>query len=189
MPRINLFEAPIPFKLITPVKNADTNTNAVTIPTGSPLVLNLSNTQQPSAYANGRAAGSEDGLQVVLPSTAGAVPSQHCQYGVALTDVVYGQLGETLLHGMTKAKVVLATRAGTSGTSVWAATTIGSASWAQLSIDTVNNAFATLTSLADAGDIPPMMLLDSVSMASSGTATSDTRTVITTMARVFVRMM
>ena len=189
MSRVNLIESPIPFKGIMPVKNADTNTNALTIPVGTPLVLNLSNAKTPAAYANGRAAGSEDGFQVVLPSTGGAVAANHLQWGVALQNILYNQVGETMVTGVCNAVVVLATRAGTSGASSWPATTIGSGSTAALTIDTVNNAFGTFTSNVTGAGTPFALLLDSLSMAASATSTADSRTVITTLARVFLRMM
>lgn len=194
--RLNLTENNRPEWMIASVRNADTSTtqNANSqINVGTPLVLNLSNVPQPAA-GQSRGAGAEDGLQVILPSSGNNILAQHAVYGVALGNILQNQLGEAMLFGICQATVVVETRAAS--TNNWSATTLGttnttpaSAAAQQLSIDTVNNAFATLTTLASAGFVPPAMLLDSYTMASSASTTADTRTVITKAMRVFVRMM
>jgi hypothetical protein len=185
--RTKLIESNKPEKYIHNVRNVDTSPSGLTIPIGTPLVLNLSATPQPPTYVNGLPPGWEDGLQVVLPSTAGFAPSQLYAYGVATGPILFQQLGESMMHGVCLAAVVRGTRAGTSGTNSWASGASVAAASNFLVIDTANNAFAT-TASASTGN--PAILVDNLaSYAGSATNATDTRTVVITLARAFVRFM
>jgi hypothetical protein len=200
MARLNLSENQRPERYIHSVLNVDTSgtqnaSNAINV--GTPLVLNLSSTPQP-ASADGFAKGYQDGLQVVLPSTAGQVPPAHLAYGVALAQIASNQYGESMVHGVCQAVFeIILTR--TSTTSVWASyaainTVTGTgATPFLLSIDTLNNAFNTYTTLATGNLQPPVVLLDSIASFTTNASTigvsSLTSYASTLLARVFVRMM
>lgn len=186
MARMKLIETPLPDKHIHVVKNAET----FVIPTGTPLVLNLSGTKQPSTDQNGRTAGFEDGLQVVVPNSAGAGPTIAYAYGIAAGPIQPSQLGESVLHGVVSAVVLYATRAAS--TDSWSSSaSIAASQW--LNINTVNNAFSTMVSGSATSDDKRAfagIMADSVaSFAASASNTSDTRTALTALKRVFVRMM
>jgi hypothetical protein len=201
MARFNLSENQRPERYIHSVFNVDTSgtQNADNhINVGTPLVLNLSQTGQPTTAGDGFAIGYQDGLQVELPSTGGQVCAAHFAYGVAMGNIATSSYGESMVHGVCKAvfEVVL-TR--TSTTSVWASyaainTATGTAyAPLMLSIDTLNNAFATYTTLAANNLQPPAVLLDSIASFTTNASTigvsSLTSYASTLLARVFVRMM
>src|SRR4051812_43649398 len=73
-------------KFVLPVKNAET----VSIPRGTPVVLDVSTTSD--------AAG--DGLEVVLPSSAGNVISFGAKFGVLTDTLGAGLTGESILFGI-----------------------------------------------------------------------------------------
>ena len=163
-------------KIILSVKNGETS---ATIPRGTPVVLNLSAT-----------AAADDGLSVVLPSTAGAAASYAYKYGVALDNYATGQLGESILNGVaTYALVGVLTRSATSAS--WPSSASSAASLVALGLDTANNCF--LLGASSAGSLPGAgiaHMIDNVaSIAGSASATSDTRTNIALGYRVFVRML
>lgn len=154
------------------VKNGEAS---ATIPRGTPVVLAIN--------------GTDDGLGVVLPATAGAQKSGTLQMGVVLGSLAQGQLGESMVYGVVPYAIITrATRAASSDS--WSASASHSNYWV-LAIDTLNNAFLPqASSLLTNTFAPQAALLDSMAaIAASATATSDTRTAITTSARVFVRMM
>lgn len=160
-----------PDHVLTNVKNADT----VTIPIGTPVVLVFN--------------GTDDGLAVVLPATAGAQKSGVFQKGVVTTSLAVKGLGEAIIHGIVPAAVITrATRAAT--TDSWSASASHSNLWV-LALDTLNNAFLPqASSLLTNTFAPQAALIDSMAaVAASASATSDTRTALTVAARVFVRMM
>lgn len=187
--RINLTENNRPESVIASVRNGEASAN---IPTGTPLILNLSSAAQPTTASDGRGVGFEDGLQVVLPATAGANPSLNFVYGVALGQILNNQLGEALITGVASfALVTRATRAAS--TNSWSSSASSSlAGGFLLSVDTLNNAFVTYASTASLqqqhqGD---MVMLDSFnSMAASASATTDTRTANLIGYRAFIRLM
>lgn len=150
------------------IHNADT----VTIPVGTPVALVMN--------------GTNDGLDVQLPSTLGAAYAHALSYGVALGPVAVGAYGEAIVFGFVQDLVIVQqTRA--SSTATWNS----QASVAQnvlLNIDTVANGFDVGGTLASTNYLPFAILGQSLaSFASSASATSDTRTAITTMAKGFVR--
>ena len=192
--RASLIEGNKPQKYLNQVRNAE---STASIARGTPVVLNLSGTPQPSTYQNGLPAGFEDGLQVVLPSTGGAFAAAYYDYGVAAADILAGQLGDALLDGVIQALVIINTRSAS--TANWASNATQAAS-ALLSIDTVNNAFSQI---ASSGTQPSTnnpstyfsqyiaIMIDSVATqaTASSSNTNDTRTISTALKRVFLRRM
>lgn len=188
--RTKLVESNKPEKYIHSVRNVDTSAFGLTIPTGTPLVLNLSATPQPPVYTNGIAAGWEDGLQVVTPNTAGATNAPLYYYGVAVAPIVYQQYGETLVHGMCQALVVRGTRSAT--TAPWASSASSAASGQALTVDTANNAFdaVAMGAALNGYAVSPVVMVDNIpTTPSSASNATDTRTAISQLFRAFVRQM
>lgn len=211
--RAKFIEGNKPEKYIHVVRNIDVGSvSSVTtvsnsIPAGTPLVLNLGPTLNPSTYQNGLPAGFEDGMDVVLPVSAAnnALAGQlgatyimnYFHYGIAVSNIGYNQLGESMVHGVYPyALMTRATRAAS--TNSWSSSASVAASIAFLSIDTINNAYTTYASAAaattnatlPATNVLPVYLLDNIaSISASATNTSDTRTAIITQQRVFIREM
>lgn len=184
--RTKLIESNKPEHYIHAIRNVDTTPAAATIPVGSPLILNLSATPQPPVYTNGLPAGWEDGLQVVLPASAGASNVLLFAYGVAMAPIIFQQLGETMVHGVCQAAYVRGTRSAT--TASWASSATSSVNGFTASIDTVNNVFAAGT--ASATGWQPYVILDNFATAAgSATNATDTRTAVTALLRTFVRIM
>ena len=194
MARLNLTENNRPERYIHSVLNAETTTtqNAdSSINIGTPLILNLSSAGQPTTGQDGFAKGYQDGLQVVLPSSAGQIPSVHFSYGVAMGKIAQNQLGESMVHGVCMAVVeILLTR--TSTTSVWASYASVAGGY-MLSIDTANNGFTSFSSIASNNFQPPAAMLDNIPSFTTNASTigvsSLTSYVSTLLARVFIRMM
>jgi hypothetical protein len=187
--RIKLSENPRPEFIIGAVRNSEVSAN---IPKGTPLILNLSSAAQPTTAGDGFQAGYEDGLQVVLPGTAGANPSANFLFGVAVDTILNGQLGEAMMYGVIPyALVVRATRAAS--TNSWSSSASSSlAGGFLLAVDTLNNAFSTYASTASL--VQPnqwgLVCVDSFSsVPASASATSDTRTALIQGYRTFVRLM
>lgn len=205
MSRLKIVETNKPDRFVQVVRNVDAgsissiSTIQNVIPAGAPVILNLSATPQPSTYINGMPPGVEDGLQVCLPSSAlnnanmslgSALAIDLLHYGVATAQIQFGQLGETLVHGVFP--FALVTRATRSATTASWATVATLAGGQLLAIDATNNAYQTIgsTNASNALSYAPVILLDSLaSVAGSASATSDTRTAILTQQRVFVREM
>lgn len=169
--RLNLVPGDKADKVYQNTYNADT----VTIPRGTPVVLNLN--------------GTNDGLNVVLPSTAGAAKTAAVLYGVATSAIPVNTYGDSLSAGyLSYALVNKLTRAAS--TSSWASAA-SIAAFAVLTVDTANNAFITAAATAIGTHYMPFaVLVDSIaSIASSASATSDTRTVITAGLRAFVKIL
>lgn len=190
--RYNATENNRPDFLIAAVRNADTSGTQNTgnaINRGTPLILNLSSTAQPTTSNDGHPAGYEDGLQVVLPSTGGGSPS--LLYGVALSSIAGNQIGESMVFGVCSAVVeIVLTR--TSTTSVWASYASINSGF-MLTVDSANNAFGTYSSIAPSNLQPQALLLDSIASFTTNASTigvsSLTSYASTILARVFVRMM
>lgn len=150
-------------------------TFAATMPVGTVVVMSLN--------------GTDDGTAVVMPSTAGAAQTQAAAFGVLNAPAPYntGALVYATRNGLCNAIITLQTRATTNS---WASGA-SSAQWQVLTIDTVNNCL--LTASASKGTFPyqPIAYLASSinSYTGSASATSDTRTVLTTLARVWVNML
>lgn len=166
-------------RVIMNIRNGEAST---TIPRGTPVVLKFTNS----------AAASGDGLDVVLPSTAGdgAGATFAYKYGVATDSIAVNQMGESILFGVcTYAIVVVATRGGTSGASSWP--TASQADGVALGIDSLNNAFIVGASIAGsiASNNAAAVLIDSFTVSATATATNVTNTAATQALRVFVRML
>lgn len=153
------------------VRNAEASAS---IPAGTPVCLNLS--------------GTDDGLGVILPS--GSAAKAHAgAFGVTLGAIDAGKYGECQVFGFCSTAIyLLGTRAASSDS--WTSTA-SVALGVLLNIDTINNAFSSSGgTLAKSAFLPMAVLAASVaSVAASATATSDTRTALTTSASVFLRML
>jgi hypothetical protein len=183
--RTKLIESNKPEKYIHNVRNVDTSTSGLTIPVGSPLVLNLSATPQPPVYTNGLPAGWEDGLQVVLPSTGGASVAQFT-YGVATSPIIFQQLGESMVFGVAQAAYLRTTRANS--TLPWTAVPSSAGFGQVVMADTVNNVLLPIGTVTPATTFGT--LLDNMpALASSASSPTDTRTAITQLLRTFIRQM
>lgn len=196
MGRFKQIETNLPERYFGVIKNAE---STASIPLGTPVVLNLQQAAQPTTGANGRPAGFEDGLQVVLPATAGAFAARFFHYGVAMQALTTNQYGPSQVHGVCAAAIIkYATRAASTNSWTSSASIAGSQ---LLTIDTIDNAFTTVASSGTEGTSATTVstyasagfhgvLLDSIaSFAASASATSDSRTVLTSLARVFLRQM
>ncbi len=163
-------------------KNAET----VTISRGAPAIMQLN--------------GTNDGLAVVLPSTAGQGKSRQLFVGVALDDLAPGQVGQFQNFGFCRTiSLVVQTRSATSGGASWSSVA-SIASLVLLDIETINNVFitaASTTALAStdtlavtaAYQLYHAILAANVASTTAGTATatSDTRTALTIAAKAFLR--
>ncbi len=161
-------------KVIIVVKSAEAS---ATIPRGTPVVAVLN--------------GTNDGLAVVLPSTAGAAKNYGFKLGVATEAMAPGDVSNAIAFGyVAYALITRATRATATTTDSWSSSS-SVASGICLGIDSLNNAF--LMGASSDGSLPSVaaaVLVDSISsIAASATNTTDTRTAITVGARVFVRML
>ncbi len=185
--RTKLVESNKPEKYIHSVKNMDTSAAGATIPTGSPLILNLLATPQPSVYTNGLPAGWEDGLQVVLPGSASNAMVGAFFYGVATGPIVFQQLGETMVHGVAQAAVLRSTRANT--TSSWPSVASAPGYLLGLSVDTTANAFVTIASTATSPTPSAILVDDLKTLSGLASSPADTSTVRTSLARAWVKVM
>jgi hypothetical protein len=153
------------------VKNAETTA----IPYGTPVILAFN--------------GTDDGLAVLLPSSAGAIKSNALLYGVAGNSIPAGDVSEVIAYGIVQsARILLATRSASSAS--WSASD-SIASFGALVVDTINNVFSLQTTSQDLGEaLPNAVLLQSIAaVVASASATSDSRTAYTTTKRIFVRML
>lgn len=156
--------------ILVSAKNGEAS---ATIPRGAPCILNLN--------------GTDDGFSVVLPATAGAAKSNAFLWGVAIQAIPFGQKDDLYATGYCPYVILrYATRAAS--TDSWTSSaSIASGFW--LGIDTLNNAFVTLSASVGTGNNPYAVMLDSVaSFAASASATSDTRTALTVGVRAFLRI-
>lgn len=203
--RTKLIESNKPEKYIHSVRCIDqgsvSNVSTVqnSIAQGTPVILALGANLNPSTYQNGLPAGFEDGLDVVLPVSAAnnvnygsgsALQVEAFHYGVAVSNILYNQIGEAMVHGVYPfALYVRATRSAASASWTSSASQAG---FQFLSIDTLNNAYTTVGSgnMSNGLSVAPILLLDSIaSFAASASNASDTRTAMITQQRVFIREM
>jgi len=145
--------------------------------------------------------GTEDGLAVVLPSSKSAGHANVFKYGVALADILPGQLGEVQLYGLCNYVIMsLQTRANTSGGSSFSTADSITDLGVLLSLNTVNNFFSTVAStvaaassdaqtLSKVNDLPGFLAQTIASAAGIATGTGETRTVITQAVKAFLRML
>jgi hypothetical protein len=154
--------------------NVKSDEASATIPRGTPVCLAMD--------------GTDNGLAVVLPGTT-AANSNSLVYGVATADLAAGATGEVQAFGYCSYGIV---RRGTraASTDSWTSTA-SAAAQIMLNIDTLNNCFSTSGgTLAASAYLPFALLAESLaSIAASASATSDTRTALTTSAKLFLRML
>lgn len=106
------------------------NSETVTIPRGTPVILAFN--------------GTEDGFAVVLPSTAGAALSAAFYFGVATDDILAGQVGEARRDGLCNYCLISQSTRTASTNSFSTQNSLNSG--VLLAIDTVYNAFSTVAS-------------------------------------------
>jgi len=152
------------------IHNADT----ITIPLGTPVVVVCN--------------GTNDGLDVVLPSTAGASKMHSLAFGVTIgPSLAVGAYGEAMIFGFHTA-VVLTRQTRASSTNTWNSEA-SIASFGLMNIESVANGFQTGATLASTNFLPFAVLGQSLaSYASSASNASDTRTAITAAVRAFLRV-
>lgn len=146
------------------IKNAEAS---VTIPLGAPVVVVLN--------------GTDDGLAVVLPSTATDALQTTFGYGVSLQALTTGQNGEAMVFGYCRNVKLLRTRA--SSTDPYVAIVQG----ALLKAESVSNCLASAATNGASAFGPQAGLAASIASISSTTAS--TAVGFTSMATAFLRMM
>lgn len=172
-------------KITVGVKNAEAS---VTMPAGSPVVLPMN--------------GTNDGLDVVLPSTTASLKVVRAlHYGVLTSALNVQQYGVAVVFGFTPT-LLLQRQTRASSTDVWATqAALSAGDW--LTIDTTNNRFitqatggitvvtnATTDTVALERPQPLWAAAQTLaSFASSASSTADTRTAITATIKAFVRVM
>jgi hypothetical protein len=152
------------------------NNSGASMPAGTPVNLELS--------------GTNDGLDVILPS-ASAAKADVLPFGVVLAAIADQQYGEAQVFGFCQ-NIVLLRQTRAASTDAFSSDANGfSALGVLLNVDTVNNAFSTSGgTMAKSGFLPFAVLAATVgSWASSASATSDSRTAITVASKAFLRMM
>jgi hypothetical protein len=152
------------------------NNSGVSMPSGTPINLELT--------------GTNDGLDVVLPSSS-AAKADVLGFGVVLNAIADQQYGEAQVFGFCN-NITLLRQTRAASTDAFSSNSDGfSLIGVLLNIDTVNNAFSTSGgTMAKSGFLPFAVLAATVaSWASSASATSDTRTALTVASKAFLRMM
>jgi hypothetical protein len=160
-------------KIIFNIKNVEA---VSTVPLGAPVVFNLSVTSS-----------ADDGLGVVLPSTAGAL-KYNLLAGVNLSyQLAVNQMGEAILFGYSpKTLVKVNTRAASTDT--WASVA-SVASGVLLTPDFTHNAWQTLANVA-AESRPNLILLDDIATVASAASTAGGSALVSTrMHRAFATML
>ncbi len=137
------------------------------IPLGAPVVLSFSGTQ--------------DGLGVVLPSTAADVLQSTGAFGVSMGAYAAKAFGEAQVFGACSNIKLMRTRADSTGT--FAAIAAG----ALLKAESVNNSFQTVATNGASAFIPNAYV--AVSMAAIATTAASTQTMTTQTCVGFLRMM
>ncbi len=167
-------------RISMPVQNDATS--SATIPVGTPVCLSMD--------------GTDDGLDVCLPSNKSQDHADMFFFGVITDTLLAGQNGSSICYGLAKkALIVRATRSDDSAN--WVGST-SIASRVLLSIDTVNNAFSTAaasqtnasnTSITTIASRVPFVFLanDIASFASTASTATSYGTVLTALTKVFVR--
>lgn len=173
-------------KIINRVKNAETS---ATIPRGVPVVLTMT--------------GTDDGLAVVLPGTAGAAKAAAFAFGVALDDIVAGAFGDVQSYGVCDyVKLCLQSRSQSTGANtIPTADTVALGAQLLLVTDTrLGGAFSTIASTVAAASSDAQTLTRNnlqngflgqsiASVDSLPTSTSETRLAVTQAVKAFLRFM
>ena len=130
--------------------------------------------------------GTDDGLAVVLPKTAGASQASSFLYGIATAAIANQAVGEVLMFGIGNAILNMGTF--TTGTSSASSTLPAGAI---LCIDTVNNCLQLASASLGSGNFVPNMILANSASYAAITITSATalRLLIRSWQKLFVRLM
>lgn len=151
------------------VKNADT----VPIPAGTPVVLAVS--------------GTDDGLAVVLPGTAGTARASSLCVGISGRAIPVGGIDSAVCSGViTNAKITMQTRA-TSTDSFASANSMNFGD--VLVIETVGNGFSRSAAGAQSANVPAFALCQSVaSQAGQASNSSNTGVASQVSAKVLIQL-
>lgn len=160
-------------KSLVVIRNGEASAS---IPRGTPVTLVFN--------------GTNDGLDVVLPSTAGDAKNGAFKYGITVDTLASGAFGESQVFGYSPyALLTKMTRAASSDS--WTSSA-SSASGIAMGWDSINNALIGNASMVGSlGTLRAGVVLAAslASSAASASNTSDTRTAITNAVQVFIRMM
>jgi hypothetical protein len=138
-----------------------------TIPVGAPVVLSLSGTQ--------------DGLAVVLPSTAGNAKQSTFGYGVSLNSIPPKGFGEAQVFGLCNNVAIMRTRATSTDPYVTLASGV------LLLAESVSNTFVTAASNGASAFVPVAAIASTI--ASIASTAASTATAFTSQCVAFLRMM
>lgn len=171
-----------PVRTTVGIRNAEAS---ATIPAGAPVVLVMNATN--------------DGLDVVLPSSSSLAKLIGFGYGIASRSLAPGDYGEGVVYGFVNSLLLMRQTRGAS-TDVWAsepARSVGEF----LSINTALNGFQTCVSTIQVvtnattdtralrAPFDAMLAQTLALYASSASSTADSRTAITSAVKAFVRLM
>jgi hypothetical protein len=159
------------------VKNEE---STAAIPAGTPVAMVMGKTG--SLGWN----GTDDGIAVVLPKTAGASQASSFLFGIATAAISNQAVGEVLMFGIGNAILNMGTftTGATSASSTMPAGAI-------LCVDTVNNCLQLASASLGSGNFIAQMVLaysNSYPAITGNASSSQTATVNTIMAEVFVRL-
>jgi len=156
-------------KIFIPVKNDEPS---ATIKIGSPIVFSFD--------------GTDDGVAVVLPSTAVAAMQAAASVGIMAGDITPGVTGQAQVYGLClSTRVVRATRA--LPTDPWPAAAAVTAKGLQLTMDVVNNAFTV--GAAATGKVSVLLAQQIPAYAGGPAAVGDTSLALIVLVKSFVRML
>ncbi len=173
-------------KIIQRVKNAETT---LTIAKGTPVILTMT--------------GTDDGLAVVLPRTAGQAKANAFIFGVALDDIVAGAMGDVQSWGVCDyVKLCVQSRSQSTGANtIPTADTVALGAMLLLVTDSrVGDCFSTVADTVAAASNADQTLTRNnnaiaflgqsiASAAAIATSTSETRLAVTQAVKAFLRMM
>lgn len=133
--------------------------------------------------------GTNDGFSVKNIGNATGAVQQFLPFGVAKGAIAPGTFGRVMVRGFCRNTIIRRATRGAS-TDSWASQASLAAGHV-MQVDSVNHCMMTSgASQAASAFLPAMVLAESLaSYASSASATSDTRTAITTAAKTFLRLL
>lgn len=182
MPGISQLTGLKPTVVRVGVRNAEAS---AVIPAGSPVVLVMN--------------GTNDGCDVVLPSTSSLAKLIGFGYGVASRAMNAGDAGEAVVYGFVNS-VILSRQTRAASTDVWAsepARSVGEFLTINTTINFLQTAVSTIAVVTNAttdtralrAPFDAMLAQTLASYVSSASSTADTRTAITAGVKAFVRLM
>lgn len=131
--------------------------------------------------------GTDDGLAVVLPATAGAAKSNIYQYGVAIETANPGANFQIQQFGYCR-NVTLVRASRAASTDSWASGASMETNH-YLIPNTLGNGVSSGGTTSGAGVVPLLLAESLASYASSASNASDTRTLITQSVKAIIRML